>query len=118
MESKFIYVIIFLISVFISSVSQIILKKSANKTYDSKIKEYMNAPVIIAYALFFGASMLTVLAYRGVPLSMGAILEATGYVWVSLLGMLILKEKLERRKVIGLAVIILGVLIFNAGEFL
>ena len=118
MEGKFIYVIIFLISVFISSVSQIILKKSANKTYDSKIKEYMNAPVIIAYALFFGASLLTVLAYRGVPLSMGAILEATGYVWVSLLGMLILKEKLERRKVIGLAVIILGVLIFNAGEFL
>ena len=30
---------VFLFSVFISSVSQILLKKSADKTYDSKIKE-------------------------------------------------------------------------------
>ena len=34
---------VFLVSVFISSVSQILLKKSADKTYDSKLKEYLLA---------------------------------------------------------------------------
>ena len=67
MKVNLIYVIIFLASVFVSSVSQIILKKSANKTYENKLQEYMNVPVILAYGLFFGSSLLTVLAYKGVP---------------------------------------------------
>ena len=37
---------VFLGSVLISSVSQILLKKSADKTYDSRIREYLNPLVI------------------------------------------------------------------------
>lgn len=107
------YVVIFLISVFISSVSQIILKKSADIEYESKIKEYLNAKVILAYGLFFGSSLLTVFAYKGVPLSMGPILEATGYIWVSLLGMLILRERITKKKMLGLTVIVVGIALFN-----
>ena len=113
MNNKLLYVAVFLISVLVSSVSQIILKKSANKTYDSKIKEYMNFPVIFAYGLFFMSSLLTVFAYKYVPLSMGPILEATGYIWVSVLGYLILKEKMSGKKVLGLLIIIAGIIVFN-----
>lgn len=113
MQSKVIYIFLFLLSVFISSVSQIVLKKSANQKYESKIREYLNAPVMIAYALFFSSSLLTVLAYKMVPLSLGPVLEATGYVWVSVLGMIFLKEHLNKDKIIGMAVIILGIVIFN-----
>lgn len=105
------YIIVFLVSVFISSVSQIVLKKSANKKYDSIIKEYLNAPVIIAYGLFFASSLITVLAYKGVPLSLGPVLEASGYVYVAVLGALILKEKVSLRKLIGLFIIILGIVV-------
>lgn len=79
--------------------------------YDQK--EYLNAPVIIAYGLFFLSSLITVLAYKGVQLSTGAILEATGYIWVSILGFFILKEKISKKKVMGLIVIIVGIIIFN-----
>ena len=111
--NNYIYVGIFLISVLVSSVSQILLKISAGKTYDSKIKEYLNALVIIAYGLFFLSTVVTVLAYKYVDLSLGPVLEATGYIWVTLLGYLILKEKVSRKKLMGLVVIIVGIIVFN-----
>lgn len=107
------YIALFLFSVFISSVSQIVLKTSANHTHKHWYEEYLNVKVIFAYGLFFASSLLTVFAYKYVPLSMGPILEASGYVFVSVLGYFILKEKIGKRKIIGLAVIILGILIFN-----
>lgn len=113
MNNKILYAAVFLISVLISSVSQIMLKKSANKTYDSKIKEYLNFPVIFAYGLFFMSSLLTVFAYKYIPLSMGPIMEATGYIWVSVLGYLILKEKMTGKKIFGLCIIVAGITVFN-----
>lgn len=107
------YIALFLFSVFISSVSQIMLKTSANKEHTRWIDEYLNPKVIIAYGLFFASSLLTVFAYKYVPLSMGPILEATGYVFVSVLGYFILKEKIGKRKILGLIIIVLGIMIFN-----
>ena len=43
------YVLLFLLSVFVSSCSQIALKKSANRKHESKIKEIMNPLVLGAY---------------------------------------------------------------------
>lgn len=114
-EKVILYSCVFLASVFISSISQVVLKKSATKQYDSKIKEYMNLPVIVSYSLFFGASLLTVLAYKVVPLSLGPVLETTGYIWVTILGAIFLKEKITKTKLIGMIMIIVGILVFNGG---
>lgn len=109
------YVIVFLISVLVSSISQVILKTSANEEHDNKIKEILNAKVIFAYGLFFLATLLTMLAYRKVPLSMGAVLETTGYVYVALLGRFILHETLDKYKICGNLLIIIGIIIFSLG---
>lgn len=106
-----IYVLIFLFSVFIASASQILLKKSANQEHGSFIKEYLNWRVIIAYGLLFLSSFVTIIAYKGVPYSMGPVLEATGYIWVAVLGYFILKEKIGKKKLLGLVFIILGVIV-------
>ena len=113
MNNGYIYIGMFLFSVFISSVSQIMLTASAGKEYDSKRKEYLNLPVITAYGLFFLSTVATVFAYKYVNLSFGPVLEATGYIWVTLLGSLILKEKVGKKKIAGLAVIIVGIIVFN-----
>lgn len=106
-------VCILLLSVFISSVSQIILKKAANKTYESPLKEYLNPMVIGAYGLFFCSVILTMLALRNLPLSMSPILESTGYIFVSVMGYFFLKERFSRRKLIGIVLILVGIIIFN-----
>lgn len=105
------HVFIYVFSVLISAVSQIILKSSADIKYDSKIKEYLNPRVIIAYGIFFLATLVTVFAYKGIPLSLGPILETTGYLWVSLLGYFILKEKISKRKLLGLVIVVLGIIV-------
>ena len=71
------YAAIYLLGTFVSSISQVMLKKAAQKEYDSPLGEYLNPLVIFAYCLFFGATLMTVFAYKEVPLSMGAILEST-----------------------------------------
>ena len=113
MNSKVIFTLIYLGGVFISAIAQIILKKSAGKEYESKIKEYLNPYVIIAYAIFFGATFCTIYAYKGVPLSFGPILAASEYVFVAVLSKLFLKENINLKKFIGLSVIIAGIIIYS-----
>ena len=113
MSSLGISVCLLLLSVFISSVSQIILKKAADKTYESTLKEYMNPMVTGAYGLFFCSVILTMLALKHVPLSMSPILESTGYIFVSVMGYIFLKERFSRRKLMGFALILAGIVIFN-----
>lgn len=107
------YILIFLFSVFISSCSQIILKKSAVKKHENIIKEYLNAPVIIAYSIFFVSTLLTMCAYKGVPLTLGTLLESAGYVYIPVLSFFFLHEKLSSRYVIGSLFIICGIIIYN-----
>ena len=112
--SKFeISVCILLFSVFISSVSQILLKKAANRTYESPLKEYLNPLVIFAYGMFFCSVILTMLALKNIPLSMQPILESTGYIFVTVMGYFFLKERIGKRKMAGIALILLGILIFS-----
>ena len=109
------YAALLLLGVFISSISQVMLKKSAIKTYDSKIKEYLNPLVIVAYILFVGTTFLSIFAYRGIPLSMGPILEATSYIYVTIFGIEFFNEKMSRKKWIALVLIITGIALYSIG---
>ena len=111
-KTVLLYSCILLLGVFISAISQVMLKKAAMKKYDSVIKEYMNPLVIFAYVLFVGTTLLSILAYRGIPLSMGPVLEATSYIYVTIFGVTIFKEKMNARKVIALGTIIIGIVIY------
>ena len=109
------YILVLMTGVFVSAVSQVMLKKAALKTYDSPIKEYLNPMVIVAYMLFFGTTFLSILAYKGIPLSMGPIIEATSYIYVTFFGVKIFQEKMNRKKYLALALIIVGIIIYSMG---
>lgn len=113
MNKVLIYSGIYILGVVISALAQILLKKSADIKRDNKIKEYLNFKTIFAYGIFFGATLCTVLAYKYVPLSMGPILGTTEYIFVAILSYLLLKEKISKKKMLGLITIIIGVLIFS-----
>ncbi|MCL1918383.1 MAG: multidrug ABC transporter [Peptococcaceae bacterium] len=105
------FILIYLVSVFIASVSQVLLKQSADKPYESKIKEYLNWRVIMAYTLFFGAALLSIVGYSRLELSLGAALESAGYIFILGMGVLILKEKLSAKKVAGVMLIVVGIVL-------
>ena len=107
------FILIFLFSVLISSVAQIILKKSAGRKYDSLIKEYLNVRVIGAYSIFILSTLLTMYAYTGVPLTLGILLESVGYIYIPVLSLIFLKEKITPSMVIGSLFIICGIVVYN-----
>jgi drug/metabolite transporter (DMT)-like permease len=109
------FALLMLTGTFIASCSQIVLKKAADKEYPNKLAEYLNPMVIGAYIFFFGASLCSVMGYKVVPLSIGPILEASGYIWVAILGKIFLKEKISAKKAIGLVIIIAGIVIAALG---
>lgn len=107
------YALILLVGVFIGSISQVLLKMSAIKKYDNSLQEYLNPMVIIAYAMFVGTTFLSVLSYRGIPLSMGPMLESTSYIYVTYFGAKIFGERINRRKIIAIILILAGIMIFS-----
>lgn len=112
MKVKILFSLIYVFGVFISSVSQIVLKKSAQKEYTNKIREYLNVRVIFAYMIFFGATLCSILAFKSIPLSLGPILESAGYIFVAVLSWLFLKEKITKKKMLGLALIVIGIIVY------
>ena len=106
------YAGLLLFGVFLSAVSQVMLKKAALKEYPSKIKEYLNPLVILAYVIFVGTTLISVYAYRVVPLSLGPILEATSYIYVTIFGIVIFRESINVRKISGLLLIIAGIAVY------
>ena len=107
-----VYIIVFLFSVFISSVSQVLLKKSAMKTYPDRIHEYMNPYVVTAYSIFVISTLLDVFMYRYLPINIGPVLETTSYVYVTVFGVMIFKEKVGRKKIAALLLIVAGIVIY------
>ncbi len=52
-------------------------------------------------------------ALKVVPLSMSPILEASGYIFVAILSYIFFKEKLTKKQFLGMALIIIGIVIYT-----
>ena len=112
-NSPFFYVVVMLIGVFLSSVSQVMLKKAAEREYPSRFREYLNPLVISAYAIYVLTTLMTVYAYKALPLSTGSVLTASGYIYVTVFGTVIFKEKITVKKILALGMIICGIVIYS-----
>ncbi len=108
MSKEYIYILLFILSILVSAFSQILLKKGSGKK-----NIYINKFTIAGYIIMILATFLTLIAYRNVNLSLGQVLQALSFVFVILLSKIFLKEKISKRKILGIFIIILGILIFN-----
>lgn len=100
------------LSVIVSSSSQMLLKTSANKKYDSFVKEYLNLNVFLGYSMMLISTLLVIYAYKGIEMKNGTVIESLGYVFVMVLSNIFFKEKITKTKLIGNCIILLGILIF------
>ena len=108
-------VLLFVCCVFASSCAQIILKKGALKGYRG-LRSYINPYVGIGYFIFFAMTLCSTYLYRYIPLSLGNLLDSTSYIFVAALSWLFFKETLSKRKIAGLLLIIVGVLLSLGGS--
>lgn len=102
-----------LLSTFIAAISQVMLKLSARKDYSVRWREYINPLVISAYSLFVVTTILSVFAHRYIPMTLCAALAVSGQIFVPCMSYLFLKEKISRRRLMGMSIIVVGILIFS-----
>ena len=107
-----IYVLLLLFSVFISAVSQILLKKSALESHSSWLKEYLNIKVISAYFLFFCAVLIDLIALKFVPVSFVPGIETSSYIFIIIFSRIIFKEKISLKQYSAIVLILAGILIY------
>ena len=102
-----------LLAQLVASTSQLLLKISAGKTYKVWWRSYLNILVIAAYGMFFGTTIINVFALKYIPLTLSAALGAAGQIFVAIFSVVFLKEKIGKKKLLGLALIVLGIIIFS-----
>ncbi|MCR5502276.1 MAG: multidrug ABC transporter [Lachnospiraceae bacterium] len=108
------YILLMILSQFIASFSQILLKKSSEKEYPNRIREYLNVLVIVGYGMMFISLFLTMIAYKGFEnFAAVPVLESMGYIIVMLLSRIFFKESITARKGLGIALIIGGIIVYS-----
>ena len=108
-----VYMGVALASVPISSLAQILLKKSSGEKKKHLVFEYLNLKVCIAYFMVFISMLLMIYAFTGMYYRYGAAVESLGYMLIMLFGRLFLGERITHRRLLGNCVIVLGVVIFT-----
>lgn len=99
-------------SVTLASFSQVLLKKSALLTHESLWKEYINVYTFFGYGMLSVSMVVSIIAYSGMQYKNGPMIESLGFVLVMVLSYFFFKEKITRRKAVGTAVILFGMMIF------
>lgn len=112
MNSYMFSIYVMLFGITISGISQIVLKQAANKEHKNLITQYLNIKVAIGYGLLFIATLCTVIGYKQIPLSMAPIWDALSQILILILSYAVLKENITKRKVFGVIIIVIGILIF------
>ena len=107
-----VYFLLVLFTAFLSAVSQILLNSSSSKTHKNFIFEYLNWRVILSYFILFGTLALNIVALKHLEVKTVNALGAACYFFLLVLSHFILKEKIGKKKLIGNALIIAGIIIF------
>lgn len=105
--------LIYIVSVFLASVAQILLKKSADTEAHriSLLKRFFNIKVMIAYIILFTTLFINTLILKYIDLKYIPFITSTSFLWVLVLSYIFFKDKPSKKKVIGVFFIIIGVII-------
>lgn len=105
--------ILVIISALIAVVSQMMLKHSARKEYDTWLREYINVWVIGGYGLMVVSLIINLIAiHMGILAQEVSIIECINYLLIPLAAWMVFKEPITKRKMLAIGVIMVGVVVF------
>lgn len=99
----------------IGSFGAVYLKKGAARLTGS-VLSFLNKEVILGIVLFLGSSVFYGLGVKGGDLSVLYPMVSLGYVWTLIWGKVFFGEQFTRSKVLGLALVLVGVCFVGMGS--
>ena len=104
---------LYVISGILVAISQLLLKLSANRTYGTFIKQYLNIRVLSGYGLLFFSMVINMFAMQYMDYKFAPILSTVSYIFVFLFSVFLLKERITKKQCIGTIMIFVGIFLFN-----
>jgi drug/metabolite transporter (DMT)-like permease len=102
-----------ILSVFIASLAQMLLKKGAVVFHSSLLGEYCNGWVFGGYALLGVSLLVNIYALgHGVMVKELSIIESLSYLFVPILSFFCFQENLSFRKLFSIIIILGGIVVF------
>lgn len=108
-KSAFIF---YAFGVFLASIAQILLKAHANEVILDKRDKYGSVKIVIAYGLFVLSMLIGNLALRKIQYKYATIIESMSYFFILVGCRIVFKEKITKRKLSGISMITVGMIIF------
>ena len=116
MNSSGIAIGIYAASGFIAAISQLILKIVALKDNGKiALMQYADIRIIVAYTMLLSTIFLNMIAMRYIPYKFVPVLSSLSYVFVLILGKVILRENIGKKRMMGILLIFAGIFIFYSG---
>ena len=107
-------IILTLIASLIGSVGTVLVKQSYENLTITSLKAFRkNHRFLLGLSIYIGASLITIIALKFGPVSLLYPIAATSYVWVALFSKVILDEKMNNYKTLGISLILLAVLVLS-----
>ena len=107
------YYVIVILSVLSAAGAQMLLKRGAQQSYLSFLRQYLNPWVIGGYGIMFASMAVNIYAMsKGVQVKEVSSIEALSYLFVPMLSFFLFGEKLTWKKVGAIVVIMTGVIVF------
>ncbi|WP_243318231.1 EamA family transporter [Geothrix paludis] len=78
------------------------------------LRVYLNPHTLVGYLILLGVTVMNLYVYRTLPLKYAVVILPFNYVFVGLFSVLFLDERIHRRQWIGAALILAGIVLFNA----
>lgn len=100
--------------VFITALAHMLLKSGAAQSSGrTSIRLWLNQRTIAGYAMLLGVTLMNLYAFKVVPIRANVVLSPAVFFFVTLLSVAFLHERLTRVQVIGCALILAGIAVFN-----
>jgi len=111
----FSFFLVFL-AVFLTGIGQILLKIGSAHQGNRKnafLAVYLNRPTLVAYGLLLLVTVISVIALKEIPLKVFYAIASLGFLVVVGLSRRVLKEKVTKKMVGGIVLIVFGIMVFN-----
>ena len=101
------------IATIFASIGHICFKKFALKGKIMSLAMLMNRHLVVGTILFGSSVILSIIALKFIDFSAFYSFTALNYLFISVLSKIYLKERIDKKKIIGNLIIIVGILVYN-----
>ncbi len=102
-----------IIATIFASIGHICFKKFALKGKIASLSQLIDWHLVVGTVLFGSSVILSIVALKFIDFSVFYSFTALNYLFISILSKIYLLERIDRKKIIGNLIIILGILVYN-----